>query len=107
MPPTSNLKVCVFGSSSSKTPPSFLEAASTLGQALAAGNHICVNGAGKTGCMGALNDGCVDAGGKIIGVIHRMWVSGGADELHRGIKSSELVIVEGTNLAERKSRLLE
>ena len=41
-------------------------AACRPGNALAEGAHVCVNGAGNTGCMGALNDACVQSGGKVV-----------------------------------------
>ncbi len=52
--------------------------------------------------MGALNKGCIKAGGKVIGVIHKMWVVDN-DELQHGL--TELKIVEGQTLAERKRYL--
>lgn len=45
-----------------------------LGEALAKGGHLCINGGGKNGCMGALNEACRSNGGKIKTVIHHMCV---------------------------------
>eukprot|EP00039_Didymoeca_costata_P020780 m.342405 g.342405 ORF g.342405 m.342405 type:complete len:246 (+) comp21343_c0_seq1:152-889(+) len=103
---TKRLRVCVFGSSSANTDPLFLQQAGALGTELAARKHICVNGGGKTGCMGSLNDACVEGGGAVVGVIHERWVTG-KDELHRGILPKDLHIVGGKSLAERKEKLLE
>ena len=62
-----------------------------------------MNGAGKYGCMGGLNDGCLDAGGYVIGVIHRKFCVDFGE--HRGIQ--KLIIVDGADLSERKYRLLD
>ena len=47
----------MFASSSSRTSSSFLEVAFSLGALLAERGHVCVNGGGNEGCMGALNKG--------------------------------------------------
>ena len=52
MPP---LNVCVYGSSSSRTPERYLAAARDLGGLLARRGDLCINGAGANGVMGALN----------------------------------------------------
>jgi hypothetical protein len=41
------LTVCVYGSSSKRTPQKYLEQAHKLGVLLAEGGHLCINGAGK------------------------------------------------------------
>ena len=38
--------------------------------------HVCINGAGANGAMGALNRGCLAAKGEVIGVIHTRMVDG-------------------------------
>lgn len=100
------LRVCVYGSSSQETPEAFLKESERLGELLARGGHTCINGAGKFGCMGALNQGCAKTGGRIEGVIHKMWIPGGdkKDELQEdGI--TELHVVDGPTLTERKHML--
>jgi uncharacterized protein (TIGR00730 family) len=49
--------------------PIFKEQARRLGQELAARNIEVVYGGGNVGLMGALADGALDAGGKVIGVL--------------------------------------
>lgn len=98
------LRVCVFGSSKDGNTPAYLEMSRELGRLLGEEGHICVNGAGNSGCMGALNDACLGAGGRVVGVIHKMWVVD-RDELHKGLE--EVVIVDGPNLSERKNKLME
>ena len=67
---TKSLRVCCFGSSSSQTPEAYLKPSAEVGYLLAVRGHICVNGAGNYGCMGALNQGAVAGNGHIVGVIH-------------------------------------
>lgn len=64
-------KICVFASSSPRTPERYLREASELGRLLAQRGWTCVNGAGRTGCMGALNDAVLAHGGRVEGVILR------------------------------------
>jgi len=68
------LRVTCYGSSSSDTPESYLQEARSLGYILAKRGHTCVNGAGSYGCMAAMNDGAAIGEGKIVGVIHEMWL---------------------------------
>ena len=77
--PVAPLRVCCYGSSSSRTPERYIDAAYTLGRTLAHRGHTCVNGAGSSGCMDAMNRGCDDAGGCIVGVIHEKFVKKGGD----------------------------
>ena len=67
------MRICVYGSSSKLTPKPFMDAARKLGERIAQKGLVCVNGGGKTGVMGAVNEGARSAGGKTLGVIHR-WV---------------------------------
>lgn len=77
------MRVCVYGSSSSNTSAKFMEASEELGKQLALGGHVCVNGGGKTGCMGGVNEGCKKHGGKIVGVIHEMFLVDKVSRIHR------------------------
>jgi predicted Rossmann-fold nucleotide-binding protein len=72
--PVPSLRVCCYGSSSSRTPGKYLDAAYQVGYFLGARGHTCVNGAGSCGCMAAMNEGAADANGHIVGVIHAMWL---------------------------------
>lgn len=97
------MRITVFGSSAIKTPKIYLEESFQLGVLIAQHGYTCINGGGKNGVMGALNEGCRSKNGKIIGVIHSMFcVDGQEDE-----KLSELVIVDGNDLTERKQLLLD
>lgn len=68
------MRVCVYGSASKTTPAWYLEEGRRLGELLAKGGHINVNGGGKTGCMGAVNEGTRAAGGRIVSVIHETFL---------------------------------
>ena len=93
------LRVCIFASSSPRTPRAYRQAATELGQALAAAGWLCVNGAGRSGCMGALNDACLAAGGRVRGVILQQFLDDGLE--HPGI--TDLTCVD--TMRERKRQL--
>mmetsp|Transcript_27384 Transcript_27384/g.73724 ORF Transcript_27384/g.73724 Transcript_27384/m.73724 type:complete len:263 (-) Transcript_27384:100-888(-) len=96
-------RVCVFASSSSRTPASFCAAAARLGVLLAQGGHVCINGGGKSGGMGALNAAVAENGGVIEGVIHKRWVVDEVDfAMDTAGAGSRMVVVDGEDLAERK-----
>lgn len=61
--------VCVYCGSADGLNPIYYSAAERMGRVLAQ-NHIrLVYGAGKTGLMGAVADGVLDAGGEVVGVV--------------------------------------
>ena len=70
---TKMMNVCVFGSSSKSTETSYVTAAYRLGELIAERGHTCVNGAGRYGVMGGVNNGCSSKGGKIVGIIHSIF----------------------------------
>jgi hypothetical protein len=82
--------VCVYCASSSTAHPEYREAAFKLGEALAAGGITVIYGGGGRGSMGALADGALGKGGRVVGILPRFM-----DDLewgHRGL--SELKLVE-------------
>ena len=99
-----SINIGVFGSSSSKTPDLFKEACQELGEIIAHRGHVCVNGGGKFGCMGAVNKGVIGKNGKSVGVIHKMWIVD-VDEKQEGMSS--MLVADGPNLVERKRLLFE
>jgi hypothetical protein len=114
------LRVCCYGSSSSGTPSPYLREAAALGYILAKRGHTCVNGAGSFGCMSAMNHGADYGGGKIVGVIHEMWLIDGASAASKNVrdggahpvfddekKNHEMLIAKGNDLQERKRLLVE
>lgn len=61
--------ICVYCGSADGVRPEFYEAARQLGQELANGGLRLVYGAGKTGLMGAVAEGALQAGGTVTGIV--------------------------------------
>jgi CCR4-NOT complex subunit CAF16 len=62
--------VCVFCGSSPGARPEYLEVAKDVGQSIAKlTSWRLVYGGGNRGCMGAVSASCLEAGGKVLGVI--------------------------------------
>jgi len=79
--------LCVFCGSSPGESPSFAAAARAFGRLLAEQGTTLVYGGGHTGLMGAVADGALAAGGRVIGVIpsglvERELAHGGLSEQH-------------------------
>ncbi|MGH8202544.1 MAG: TIGR00730 family Rossman fold protein [Steroidobacteraceae bacterium] len=82
--------VCVYCASSQTAHAEYREAASKLGEVLAGRGITVIYGGGGKGSMGALADGALGQGGRVIGILPRFM-----DDLewgHRGL--SELKLVE-------------
>ena len=69
--------VCVYCASSTQIDPIYFDSASKLGHLLAERNINLINGAGKTGLMGASSDAALKAGGTVTGVIPQFMVENG------------------------------
>lgn len=82
--------VCVYCASSSSAHPEYREAASRLGAALAAHGITIVYGGGSRGSMGALADGALRKGGRVVGILPRFMAD--LEWGHQGL--SELKLVE-------------
>lgn len=82
-------------------PEEYLAAAYQMGSLLAARNIEIVYGAGSTGSMGALADGALQAGGKVIGVIPSYFNTPAL--AHQNLTSLEVV----DSIHERKARMIE
>jgi uncharacterized protein (TIGR00730 family) len=93
--------VCVYCSSSDRTPPVYLEASARLGRALAEAGIGVVYGGSTLGSMGRMAAAALDAGGKVTGILPRFM-----DELEWGNRAlTELRIVD--DMHERKRLMLE
>src|SRR5688500_2756186 len=97
------MQVCVFGSSSKNTNAIFVNESRRLGEELAKRKMLCVNGGGRWGCMGGLNDGCQHNMGTVRGVIHEMFCVDGCEHPH----IVDMIKVNGADLWERKQLLLD
>jgi uncharacterized protein (TIGR00730 family) len=92
--------ICVYCASSQRCDPAYHDAARRLGQVLAQRDFTIVYGGGAVGSMGALADGALAQGGKIIGVIPRFMM-----ELEWGHQRlTELRVVEDMRI--RKHTML-
>jgi uncharacterized protein (TIGR00730 family) len=88
--------VAVFCGASNGARPEYAQAARELGRAIAKRSGTLIYGGGRAGLMGAVADGALEAGGRVVGVITRLLVD---RELgHTGIH--ELQVVE--TMHERK-----
>lgn len=94
--------ICVFCGSADGLDPIYTSAAAALGEALAQRKINLVYGAGRTGMMGALAEGCMRKGGEITGVVPV------------GLDSPQLIYTSGLTRLEvtqdiqlRKARMME
>ena len=79
--------VCVYCASSNACDPKFHDAARRLGGLLASAGCALVYGGGRAGSMGALADGALAHGGRVVGIIPRFmreleWGHEDLTELH-------------------------
>jgi uncharacterized protein (TIGR00730 family) len=96
-----NREVVVYCASSAEIAPLYLDAASRLGALLAENGITCVNGAGKAGLMGALNDAVLKNGGRVKGIIPQFMVDAGWGHPHL----TETIITE--TIHERKAAMVK
>lgn len=92
--------VCVYCASSRTSHPEYRAAARRLGEVLASEGVGIVYGGGAAGSMGALADGALSRGGRVIGVLPRFMAD--LEWGHRGL--TELQLVE--DLRTRKHMML-
>jgi uncharacterized protein (TIGR00730 family) len=61
--------ICIFCGSSDSVHEDFKDAARLMGRTLAEGGIRIIFGGGRTGMMGTLAEGAIEAGGEVVGVI--------------------------------------
>jgi uncharacterized protein (TIGR00730 family) len=93
--------IAVFCGSASGKDHDYEDSAFAVGQALARAGHKIIFGGGHVGLMGAMADGCLDAGGHIVGIIPSALVE--HEIAHQGL--AELVVVN--NMHERKAEMAD
>ena len=93
--------ICVYCGSRPGTEPAFAEAAREVGLWIAQNKGQLVYGGGHNGLMGMMADACLQAGGRVVGVIPKALVE--KEWAHTGC--SELHVVE--NMHERKRLMAE
>lgn len=92
--------ICVYCASSQRCDPVYHAAATRLGEVLAGEGFSIVYGGGAVGSMGALADGALARGGRIVGVLPKFM-----DELEWGHRHlTELQVVE--DMRARKAAML-
>lgn len=91
--------VCVFCGSRTGSNPVYAAAARTFGGLLARRDITLVYGGGRVGLMGELADACLEAGGRVIGVIPQMLLD--REVGHAGLTELEVV----SSLSVRKQRM--
>lgn len=79
--------VCVYCASSRTAHPEYRQAAHRLGETLARAGIGIIYGGGGKGSMGALADGALSQGGRVVGILPRFmadleWGHPGLSELH-------------------------
>jgi len=94
-------RICVFCGSSSGTQRAYQAAAQVLGRLLCQRGIELVYGGGKVGLMGILANACLNAGGRVIGVIPQALAD--KEIAHTGL--TELRVVN--SMHERKSVMAE
>jgi uncharacterized protein (TIGR00730 family) len=101
-PPTASLErtVCVYCASSRSAHPDYRAAARRLGEVLAQQGVSIVYGGGAVGSMGALADGALSCGGRVIGILPRFMAE--LEWGHKGLTDLQLV----EDLRTRKHRML-
>lgn len=82
--------ICVFCGANPGGSPSFTEAASELGAAIAAGGHRLIYGGGRVGLMGVIADAVLAGGGEAIGFMPQALV----DREIAHLALTELVITD-------------
>ena len=94
-------RICVYCGSSPGKLPEYMDAARTLGHALAARGIGLVYGGASVGVMGVVADAVLDKGGEAIGVIPYALAT--KEVAHSGL--NELFVVD--SMHERKARMAE
>ena len=94
-------KIAVYCASSTQIDDRYFQDARKLGQLMAEKGITLVNGAGNMGLMAESADGCLENGGKAIGIIPTFMIK--EDWCHDGMTE----IIETADMHERQARMAE
>lgn len=94
-------RICVYCASSTQISEEYFKAAKEVGRLIALNGMELVNGAGNMGLMAASADGCMEAGGKAIGIIPTFMVR--ENWCHQGMTE----IIETTDMHVRQEMMAE
>ena len=95
------MNITVYSASSGQVPAAYQQAADELGRLMASEGITLINGAGRTGLMGACTDACLKAGGEAIGVIPQFMV----DQHWQHTGMTRLIIT--TDMHQRKETMAQ
>ena len=95
------MNITVYAASSGQVPDKYVTTARRLGAVMAQAGHVLINGAGRTGLMGATADAMLASGGQAIGVIPQFMIDQGWQ--HPGM--AQLVVTK--DMHERKEIMAE
>ncbi|MBK6678979.1 MAG: TIGR00730 family Rossman fold protein [Ignavibacteriales bacterium] len=97
-------RITVFCASSTKSKEIYLEDARKLGNLIAENNDLLVYGGGRHGLMGAVSDGTLEKGGRVIGVIPEFMMSleWGRDDIYSleltdDMETRKLKMIDGSD----------
>lgn len=93
------MHITVYAASSGQVPEKYKVAAAELGRVMARRGHTLINGAGRTGLMGATCDALLEEGGKAIGIIPQFMID--QNWQHTGM--TELIVTP--DMHERKEKM--
>lgn len=93
--------ICVYCASSTQIDKRYFQEAHELGRLMGQRGITLVNGAGSMGLMAASADGCLEVGGKAIGIIPTFMVEAGW--CHQGMTQ----IIETTDIHQRQEKMAE
>ena len=93
--------ICVYCASSTQIDELYFQEARKLGRLLAQQGITLINGAGSMGLMAACTDGCLEAGGKAVGIIPTFMIE--ADWCHKGLTE----IIETDSIHVRQEKMAE
>ncbi len=93
--------VTIYGASSSQIDEQYTRIADELGDLLALNGITCITGGGSKGMMGAIADGALRAGGRVIGIIPQFMI----DEGWGNNDLSEIIVTK--SIHERKQLMAE
>ena len=96
-----NKKIAVYCASSTQIDEKYFQDARKLGQLMAEQNITLVNGAGNMGLMAESANGCLEKGGKAIGIIPTFMIKEGW--CHDGMTE----IIETSDMHERQAKIAE
>lgn len=95
------MNIAVYCASSTKIHPDYFAAAEELGRLMAEQHITLINGAGKMGLMAATSTGCLNANGKVIGVIPQFMI----DQNWHDTRVTELVVAD--SMHDRKQTIAD